>query len=77
MAHTLAVVGVVLILLGLVHLAALPLVLQANKSGGLNRPSIEDVGMGFHLAREPVLWGPVERRRGQVPFGGDPASLTA
>src|SRR5205807_3722025 len=56
-ANTLAVVGVVMILLGLVHFAGLPLILEANKSGAINLPSIEEKGMGFHLVREQIANG--------------------
>src|SRR3954464_7192119 len=50
-AHTLAVVGVVMVLLGLVHFGGLPLILEANSSDAINLPSIEKKGMGFHLVR--------------------------
>ena len=53
----LAVVGVVMTLLGLVHFAGLPLIMEANKSGAINLPSIEEKGMGFHLVREQVANG--------------------
>ena len=56
-AHTLAVLGVVLVLLGLVHFVGLPLVLEANKNGATNLPSIEDTGVGYRLFREPVFYG--------------------
>lgn len=56
-ANTLAVVGVVMVLLGLVHFAGLPLILEANKSGAINLPSIEEKGMGFHLVREQIANG--------------------
>jgi hypothetical protein len=52
-----AVVGVAIVLLGLVHLAALPLVQEANRSGGINLPSIEDTGFRIQLNREMVLYG--------------------
>jgi len=55
--NTLAVVGVVMVLLGLVHFGGLPLVLEANKNGTINLPSIEDKGLGFHLLREQVANG--------------------
>ena len=57
MAIFLAVVGVVMVLLGLVHFAGLPLILEANKSGAINLPSIEEKGMGFHLVREQIANG--------------------
>lgn len=53
----LAVVGAVMVLLGLVHFAGLPLILEANKSGAINLPSIEEKGIGFHLVREQVANG--------------------
>ena len=56
-AHTLAVVGAVMVLLGLVHFAGLPLILEANRSGAINLPSIEEKGIGFHLVREQVANG--------------------
>ena len=56
-ANTLGVVGVVMVLLGLVHFAALPLIMEANKNGTINLPSIEDKGLGFHLLREQVANG--------------------
>lgn len=56
-ANTLGVVGVVMVLLGLVHFAGLPLILEANKSGAINLPSIEDKGLGFHLLRKQVANG--------------------
>lgn len=56
-AHALAVVGVVLVLLGLVHFGGLPLILEANKNGTINLPSIEDKGLGVHLLREQVANG--------------------
>src|ERR1019366_6783341 len=56
-AHSLAVVGVVMVLLGLVHFAGLPLILEANKSGAINLPSIEEKGIGFHLVQEQVANG--------------------
>jgi hypothetical protein len=31
--------------------------LEANTNGGTNLPSFEEMGLGYHLAREPVLWG--------------------
>lgn len=57
-AYMLGSLGVVLVLAGLGHvLGGLPLVMEANKPGAINLPSFEDVGIGFHLAREPVLFG--------------------
>ena len=56
-AIALAVVGVVLVFLGLVHFAGLPLILEASKNGAINLPSIEDKGLGFHLIREQVANG--------------------
>jgi hypothetical protein len=56
-ANTLAVVGVVMVLLGIVHFGGLPLILEANKSGAINLPSIEEKGLGFHLVREQVANG--------------------
>jgi hypothetical protein len=56
-AHTLAVLGVAMVLLGLVHFAGLPLILEANRSGAINLPSIEEKGVGFHLVREQIANG--------------------
>jgi hypothetical protein len=56
-ANALTVLGVVMVLLGLVHFAGLRLILEANKSGAINLPSIEDKGLGFHLVREQVANG--------------------
>ncbi len=56
-ANTLAVVGVVMVLLGLVHFAVLPRILEANKIGAINLPSIEEKGIDFHLVREQVANG--------------------
>jgi len=68
-AHTLVVMGVVLILLGLVHFVGLPLVLEANKSGATNLPSIEDTGVGFHLTHEPVFYDLLTVGVDRCPFG--------
>jgi len=55
---TVATVGVIFVLLGLVHtIAGLPLVLKAVEDGGINLPSIEDTGVRFQLLREPVVYG--------------------
>src|SRR5438067_7421689 len=56
-ANMLAVVCVVMFLLGLVHFAGLPLILEADRSGAINLPSIEEKGMGFHLVREQIANG--------------------
>src|SRR5437764_9602309 len=71
-AISLTVLGVVMVLLGLVHFAGLPLILEANKNGTINLPSIEDKGLGIHLLREQVANG---GRRGQMRVRGDPSSL--
>lgn len=44
-------------LMGLVHFAGLPLILEANQNGTINLPSIEGKGLGFHLLREQVANG--------------------
>ena len=56
-AHALAGLGAVMVLLGIVHFAGLPLILDANKNGTINLPSIEDKGLGFHLLRAQVANG--------------------
>jgi len=56
-AYALAVMGVVMSLLGLVHFLGLPMVLEANKNGTTGLPSIEETGVGFRLTREPVFYG--------------------
>jgi len=57
-AYTMATVGAIFVLLGLLHIfAGTPLILKAAKSGGINLPSIEDEGAGFELLREPVVYG--------------------
>lgn len=56
-AYTLGVIGTVMILFGIVHFAGLPLILEANKNGTINLPSIEDKGLGFHLLREQIANG--------------------
>lgn len=56
-ANTLAVLGVALVLIGLFHVfASLPLVLEANKNGATNLPSIEE-GVSYRLFREGVFFG--------------------
>lgn len=56
-AYTVGAIGVVMVLLGLVHFGGLPLILEANKNGTINLPSIEEKGLGFHLLREQVANG--------------------
>lgn len=57
-ANTIATVGTLFVLLGLIHIfGGLPLITNAAKSGGINLPSIEDEGAGFQLLREPVVYG--------------------
>ena len=57
-ANMIAVVGAILITLGLVHIiGGLPMILEAAKNGGINLPSIEDEVAGFQLLREPVVYG--------------------
>ena len=61
-AISLAVVGVVTILIGLAHdIVGLPLVLEATQNGGINLPSVRDTGVGLHLSREPIIY---RRRNG-------------
>src|SRR5947208_11357511 len=55
--YTVGAIGAAMVLLGLVHFAGLPLILEANKNGTINLPSIEDQGLGFHLLREQVANG--------------------
>lgn len=56
-AYALAVMGVIMILLGLVHFLGLPMILEANKNASTGLPSIEEPGIGFRLTREPVFYG--------------------